>query len=174
LSGDLSAYIPTNVISITDGQIFLEEELFKSGVRPAINLNLSVSRVGSAAQKRLMKTISGNLKFYLAWYKEVKIFSSFSSDLDHSTVTVLNRGSKLIELLKQKNFSPLTSEEQHMLLYAGLTGLLDNVPIQNISSIEKFLLNEFKNYEFYDENGTVETIEIELKESLIDAINAYV
>jgi len=102
LSGDLSAYIPTNVISITDGQIFLEEELFKSGIRPAINLNLSVSRVGSAAQKKLMKTISGNLKFYLAWYKEVQIFSSFSSDLDQSTLLVLNRGSKLVELLKQK------------------------------------------------------------------------
>jgi proton translocating ATP synthase F1 alpha subunit len=102
LSGDLSAYIPTNVISITDGQIFLEEELFKSGIRPAINLNLSVSRVGSAAQKKIMKSIAGSLKFYLAWYKEVKIFSSFSSDLDVTTLSVLNRGSKFTELLKQK------------------------------------------------------------------------
>jgi len=102
LSGDLSAYIPTNVISITDGQIFLEEELFKSGIRPAINLNLSVSRVGSAAQKKLMKSISGSLKLFLASYKEIQTFSAFSSDLDPASIQLLDRGAKLTELLKQK------------------------------------------------------------------------
>jgi proton translocating ATP synthase F1 alpha subunit len=144
LAGDLSAYIPTNVISITDGQIFLEEEAFKGGTRPAINLSLSVSRVGSAAQKPLMKTVAGPLKFYLAWYKEVKVFSAFSSDLDATTTTTLNRGSKLIELLKQKNYSPLTDEEQYILIYAGLNGFLDNIDLKNIKKFEEFLLSENK------------------------------
>jgi len=170
LSGDLAAYIPTNVISITDGQIFLEEELFKGGTRPAVNLNLSVSRVGSAAQKKLMKTISGNLKFYLAWYKEVQIFSSFSGDLDSATLVVLNRGLKLIELLKQKNYNPFSLDEQFILLYAGLTGLLDNIEIDKISFIEKLILEEFSKYEFYNENDEIIKIQEDLKESLIDVI----
>jgi proton translocating ATP synthase F1 alpha subunit len=172
LSGDLSAYIPTNVISITDGQIFLEEELFKSGIRPAINLNLSVSRVGSAAQKKLMKTISGNLKFYLAWYKEIQIFSSFASDLDDTTLLVLNRGSKLVEILKQKNYNPLTMEEQFILIFAGLNGLLDSVPLEKISKLETHILEEFKKYEFYISEDLKELQE-ELKESLIDVIKNY-
>jgi len=173
LSGDLSAYIPTNVISITDGQIFLEEELFKSGIRPAINLNLSVSRVGSAAQKKIMKSIAGSLKFYLAWYKEVKIFSSFSSDLDVTTLSVLNRGSKLTELLKQKNYAPLTFTEQYVLIFAGLNGLLDNIPLNKINAIESFILNELKNYEFFNIESDLKDIQKDLQSSLTDVINNF-
>jgi len=155
------------------GKFFLEEELFKSGIRPAINLNLSVSRVGSAAQKKLMKTISGSLKFYLAWYKEVKIFSSFSSDLDVTTLSVLNRGSKLTELLKQKNYKPLTSDEQFVLIFAGLNGLIDHLPIVNISDFENYILLELKNYEFFNSNSDVNTAQTELRASLIDAIKNF-
>jgi len=173
LAGDLSAYIPTNVISITDGQIFLEEESFKSGIRPAINLSLSVSRVGSAAQKPLMKTVGGSLKFYLAWYKEVKVFSAFSSDLDSTTMVTLNRGSKLTELLKQKNFSPLTDDEQFILIYAGLNGFIDNIDIKNISKFEKFLLEENKKYELFDEDATIKEKQEQLSESLTDMLEYF-
>jgi F-type H+-transporting ATPase subunit alpha len=170
LSGDLSAYIPTNVISITDGQIFLEEELFKSGMRPAVNLNLSVSRVGSAAQKNLMKSISGSLKLFLASYKEVLTFSSFSSDLDISTLNLLNRGSKVNELLKQKNYSPINIEEQFIILFAGLRGILDDVDVFNISEVESFILKKFKEYEFYDSTVSIELIHTQLIESLQDVV----
>jgi len=171
LSGDLSAYIPTNVISITDGQIFLEEELFKSGMRPAINLNLSVSRVGSAAQKSLMKSISGSLKLFLASYKEVLTFSSFSSDLDITTINLLNRGSKVSELLKQKNYNPLNIEEQFVILFAGLNGLLDNVDVIYITELEEFILSKFKQFEFFDEKSSIELINTQLTQSLRDVIN---
>jgi len=170
LSGDLSAYIPTNVISITDGQIFLEEELFKSGMRPAINLNLSVSRVGSAAQKNLMKSISGSLKLFLASYKEVLTFSAFSSDLDITTINLLNRGSKVNELLKQKNYTPLNIDEQFIILFAGLNGLLDNIDTSNILELEEFILSKFKQYEFYNEESSIEIINAQLTESLQDVI----
>jgi proton translocating ATP synthase F1 alpha subunit len=170
LAGDLSAYIPTNVISITDGQIFLEEELFKSGIRPAINLNLSVSRVGSAAQQKLMKSISGKLKLFLASYKEVQTFSAFSSDLDLTTITLLNRGNKITELLKQRNFYPLSVDEQFVVLFAGLTGLLDEIEITKISDLENFILSQFKQYEFFDEDAQISVIHKELTESLIDVI----
>lgn len=173
LAGDLSAYIPTNVISITDGQIFLEEESFKSGIRPAINLSLSVSRVGSAAQKPLMKTVGGALKFYLAWYKEVKVFSAFSSDLDSTTMVTLNRGSKLIELLKQKNFSPLTDDEQFVLIYAGLNGFIDDIDIKNINKFENFLLDENRKYELFDEEATVKEKQEQLSESLTDMLEYF-
>jgi proton translocating ATP synthase F1 alpha subunit len=174
LAGDLSAYIPTNVISITDGQIFLEEESFKSGIRPAINLNLSVSRVGSAAQKVLMKTIAGPLKFYLAWYKEIQIFSAFSSDLDPTTALVLNRGSKLVELLKQKNYSPLLLEEQYILIFAGLNGFLDNIPIKEVRRVEQYLLAENIKYNFYDISiKNPKKVQEQLKESLIDLMRNF-
>jgi len=173
LSGDLSAYIPTNVISITDGQLFLEEELFKSGIRPAINLNLSVSRVGSAAQNKLMKSISGNLKFYLAKYNEDKIFSAFSSDLDPTTLVVLNRGARLVELLKQKNYSPLTVDEQFVLLYSGLNGLFDEVPVEKMAELEQFILDEFKKYEFFSEEGSVESIQNEITESITEILKVF-
>ena len=173
LSGDLSAYIPTNVISITDGQIFLEEELFKSGMRPAVNLNLSVSRVGSAAQKKLMKSISGALKLFLASYKEVLTFSAYSSDLDLSTLNMLNRGSKVTELLKQKNFSPLDVDEQFVVLYAGLTGLLDDVKVVDILNLESFILSKFKEVEFFDIDAEIPVIHKQLSESLSDVISEW-
>jgi len=170
LAGDLSAYIPTNVISITDGQIFLEEELFKSGVRPAINLNLSVSRVGSSAQQKLMKSISGELKLFLASFKEVQTFSAFSSDLDLTTINLLNRGNKIIELLKQRNFYPLSVDEQFVVLFAGLNGLLDEIETSKISDLENFILGQFRQYEFFDEDASINVIHKELTESLVDVI----
>merc|ERR1712195_231011 len=126
-AGDVSAYIPTNVISITDGQIFLESELFWKGIRPAMNVGLSVSRVGSAAQIKAMKQVSGTLKLELAQYREVAAFAQFGSDLDASTQRLLNRGERLVELLKQKQFSPLSSQEQVCVCYAGIRGYLDKI-----------------------------------------------
>jgi len=170
LSGDLSAYIPTNVISITDGQIFLEDELFKSGIQPAINLNLSVSRVGSAAQDKLMKSLSGNLKEYLANYNDVKIFSSFSNDLDQETLLVLNRGEKLTELLKQKNYNPVSIEEQFILIYSGLSGLFDNITLEKMKLVEEKIISEFQNFEFFNEEESLSNIFKEVTESVNEII----
>ena len=139
-AGDVSAYIPTNVISITDGQIFLEAELFYRGVRPAINVGLSVSRVGSAAQLKAMKKVSGSLKLQLAQYREIELFAKFGSDLDAATQQILNRGAKLIELLKQDRFSPLPIELQVVIIYAGMHGYLDNLEISSVKVFEKALL----------------------------------
>lgn len=130
--GDVSAYIPTNVISITDGQIFLEAELFFKGVRPAINVGLSVSRVGSAAQTKIMKSVSGSLKLYLAQYRDVAAFAQFGSDLDASTRYLLSRGARLTELLKQGQYQPMAFEVQVPILYAGVNGLLDKVPVEKV------------------------------------------
>jgi len=138
--GDVSAYIPTNVISITDGQIFLEAELFFKGVRPAINVGLSVSRVGSAAQTKIMKSVSGSLKLYLAQYRDVAAFAQFGSDLDASTRYLLNRGERLTELLKQAQYSPLPFEVMVPLLYAGVNGLLDKVPVPKIVAWEQSMI----------------------------------
>ena len=126
-AGDVSAYIPTNVISITDGQIFLETGLFFQGIRPAINVGLSVSRVGSAAQTKAMKKVSGSIKLELAQYREMAAFAQFGSDLDASTQKLLNRGARLTELLKQPQFSPLPFEEQTVSIFAGTNGYLDSV-----------------------------------------------
>ncbi|KAF5362415.1 hypothetical protein D9756_002238 [Leucocoprinus leucothites] len=134
--GDVSAYIPTNVISITDGQIFLEAELFFRGVRPAINVGLSVSRVGSAAQTKIMKKFAGSLKLYLAQYREVAAFAQFGSDLDASTRFLLSRGARLTELLKQGQYQPLATEVQVPIIYAGVNGLLDSIPVENITKWE--------------------------------------
>jgi len=134
-AGDVSAYIPTNVISITDGQIFLETELFYKGIRPAINVGLSVSRVGAAAQIRAMKQVAGSLKLELAQYREVAAFAQFGSDLDAVTQQLLNRGEKLTELLKQKQYVPMPVEEQACILFAGVKGFLDKI---QTSEIEKF------------------------------------
>lgn len=142
--GDVSAYIPTNVISITDGQIFLEAELFFKGVRPAINVGLSVSRVGSAAQKKIMKSVSGSLKLYLAQYRDVAAFAQFGSDLDASTRYLLNRGARLTELLKQAQYSPLSFEVMTPLLYAGVNGLLDRVAVDKITAWEKSFVAHVK------------------------------
>ncbi|KAH9004616.1 P-loop containing nucleoside triphosphate hydrolase protein [Lactarius hatsudake] len=134
--GDVSAYIPTNVISITDGQIFLEAELFFRGVRPAINVGLSVSRVGSAAQTKIMKKFAGSLKLYLAQYREVAAFAQFGSDLDASTRFLLARGARLTELLKQGQYQPLAMEIQVPIIYAGVNGLLDSIPVDKITKWE--------------------------------------
>jgi F-type H+-transporting ATPase subunit alpha len=135
-AGDVSAYIPTNVISITDGQIFLETELFFKGVRPALNVGLSVSRVGSAAQIKAIKQVAGTLKLELAQYREVAAFSQFGSDLDSATQHLLNRGSKLTELLKQNQFSPLTIEQQVCVLFCGVKGFLDKLNLNQINRFE--------------------------------------
>ena len=123
-AGDVSAYIPTNVISITDGQIFLETELFNQGIRPAVNVGLSVSRVGSAAQTKAMKKVAGSIKLELAQYREMAAFAQFGSDLDASTQQLLNRGAKLTELLKQNQYSPMTVAEQVISVFTGVKGFL--------------------------------------------------
>ncbi|KAJ2763768.1 Alpha subunit of the F1 sector of mitochondrial F1F0 ATP synthase, partial [Coemansia nantahalensis] len=135
--GDVSAYIPTNVISITDGQVFLEAELFFKGVRPAINVGISVSRVGSAAQTKAMKQVAGSLKLFLAQYREVAAFAQFGSDLDASTQFLLNRGARLTEMLKQPQYSPLSVEDQVAIIFAGVNGFLDKVPTARIVEFEK-------------------------------------
>ncbi|PRQ72435.1 ATP synthase F1 alpha subunit [Rhodotorula toruloides] len=142
--GDVSAYIPTNVISITDGQIFLEAELFFKGVRPAINVGLSVSRVGSSAQTKVMKAVAGSLKLYLAQYRDVAAFAQFGSDLDASTRFLLNRGSRLTELLKQGQYQPLPIEIQVPIIYAGVNGLLDRVPVDKIGAWEASFKDHLK------------------------------
>jgi F-type H+-transporting ATPase subunit alpha len=145
--GDVSAYIPTNVISITDGQIFLEAELFYKGIRPAINVGLSVSRVGSAAQVKAMKQVAGSLKLFLAQYREVAAFAQFGSDLDAATKQTLNRGERLTELLKQKQYSPMAVNEMVPLIYAGVNGILDNVPVNKILTWEADFLAHLKSNE---------------------------
>ncbi|AMD20477.1 HDL267Cp [Eremothecium sinecaudum] len=142
--GDVSAYIPTNVISITDGQIFLEAELFYKGIRPAINVGLSVSRVGSAAQVKALKQVAGSLKLFLAQYREVAAFAQFGSDLDASTKQTLARGERLTQLLKQTQYAPLAAEEQVPLIYAGVNGHLDKIELSRIAEFEKEFLAYLK------------------------------
>ena len=139
-ANDVSAYIPTNVISITDGQIFLETDLFYQGIRPAVNVGLSVSRVGSSAQTKAMKKVAGKIKGELAQYREMAAFAQFGSDLDATTQRLLNRGSRLTELLKQAQFSPLKMEEQVSVIYAGVNGYLDALPVNRIKAYEDGLL----------------------------------
>jgi F-type H+-transporting ATPase subunit alpha len=139
-ANDVSAYIPTNVISITDGQIFLETDLFYQGIRPAVNVGLSVSRVGSAAQVKAMKQVAGKIKGELAQYREMAAFAQFGSDLDAATQRLLNRGERLTELLKQGQFSPLQVEEQVVVIYAGVNGYLDALPVSSIGRYEQELL----------------------------------
>jgi len=143
-AGDVSAYIPTNVISITDGQIFLETELFFRGIRPAVNVGLSVSRVGSSAQIKAMKKVSGSIKLELAQYREMAAFAQFASDLDASTQNLLARGARLTELLKQAQYSPMPVEEQVISIYAGTKGYLDKVPVNKVSEFERRMLSELK------------------------------
>src|SRR6188768_1054364 len=143
-AGDVSAYIPTNVISITDGQIFLETGLFFQGIRPAINVGLSVSRVGGAAQTKAMKKVSGSMKLELAQYREMAAFAQFGSDLDASTQRLLNRGARLTELLKQPQFSPLPFEEQTVSIFAGTQGFIDTVPVQDVVRYEAAMLSHFR------------------------------
>jgi F-type H+-transporting ATPase subunit alpha len=143
-AGDVSAYIPTNVISITDGQIFLETDLFFQGIRPAINVGLSVSRVGSAAQTKAMKKVSGSIKLELAQYREMAAFAQFGSDLDASTQKLLNRGARLTELLKQKQFAPMPFEEQTASIFAGVNGYLDTIPVNAVTRFEEAMISDLR------------------------------
>ncbi|OQW43799.1 MAG: F0F1 ATP synthase subunit alpha [Proteobacteria bacterium SG_bin6] len=143
-AGDVSAYIPTNVISITDGQIFLETDLFFAGIRPAINVGLSVSRVGSSAQTKAMKKVAGSIKLELAQYREMAAFAQFGSDLDASTQKLLNRGARLTELLKQPQFNPLPFEEQVVSIFAGTQGFLDAIPTAQVTRYEAAMLQHFR------------------------------
>ncbi|KAA8908541.1 hypothetical protein TRICI_004759 [Trichomonascus ciferrii] len=155
--GDVSAYIPTNVISITDGQIFLETELFYKGIRPAINVGLSVSRVGSAAQVKAMRQVAGSLKLFLAQYREVAAFAQFGSDLDASTKQTLARGERLTQLLTQKQSSPVPAEEQVPVIYAGVNGYLDEIPVDDVIRFESEFLAHLRS----NEPGLLETIRTE-------------
>ena len=143
-AGDVSAYIPTNVISITDGQIFLETELFFKGIRPAVNVGLSVSRVGSAAQIKAMKQVAGSIKLDLAQFREMEAFSQFASDLDQSTRNLLERGRRLTEILKQPQYTPLKVEEQVVVIFSGVKGFLDKIEISRITEFESFLLERIR------------------------------
>ncbi|MDN3030115.1 MAG: F0F1 ATP synthase subunit alpha [Candidatus Tisiphia sp.] len=143
-AGDVSAYIPTNVISITDGQIFLENELFYKGIRPAVNIGISVSRVGSAAQVKSMKQVAGSVKLELAQFRELAAFAQFSSDLDSSTKQLISHGTRLSEILKQDQYAPFSVEEQVVSLYAGVKNYLDNIPVELVKEFELKLLQEIK------------------------------
>ena len=143
-AGDVSAYIPTNVISITDGQIFLETELFYQGIRPAVNVGISVSRVGSAAQIKAMKQVAGRIKLELAQYREMAAFAQFASDLDASTQALLARGARLTELLKQPQYKPVPVEEQVVAIFAGTRGYLDKIPTGRVGEFERRMLSELK------------------------------
>jgi F-type H+/Na+-transporting ATPase subunit alpha len=178
-AGDVSAYIPTNVISITDGQIFLESELFYKGVRPAVNVGLSVSRVGSAAQIKAMKQVSGSIKLELAQYREMEAFSQFGSDLDIATQNLLARGTRLTEILKQPQFSPVPVEEQVVIIFAGVKGYLDKIPVTEIKRFEReFLVDmrtKYKNIlERIKKEGAVSSeSEIELHSALKEICKVF-
>jgi F-type H+-transporting ATPase subunit alpha len=174
-AGDVSAYIPTNVISITDGQIYLETDLFNSGVRPAVNVGLSVSRVGGSAQIKAMRQVAGTLKLDLAQYRELAAFSQFGSDLDKVTLNQLNRGQRLTELLKQPQFSPLPTEKQIAIIFAGTNGYLDDLKVEQIRAFEDGL------YKFLDSSQsrlledirTKKILDDDLKGRLKDALKEY-
>ena len=174
-ANDVSAYIPTNVISITDGQIFLETDLFYKGVRPAINVGLSVSRVGSAAQTKAMKSVAGSIKLELAQYREMEAFSQFASDLDASTQRLLARGARLTELLKQPQYQPLPMEEQVVSIYAGVNGHLDGIPVGAVNRFEAQLLDHVRNNHAdilltIRESGALDD---DTKAKLEDVVSAY-
>jgi F-type H+-transporting ATPase subunit alpha len=174
-ANDVSAYIPTNVISITDGQIFLETDLFYQGVRPAVNVGISVSRVGSSAQMKAMKQVAGSIKLELAQYREMAAFAQFGSDLDASTQRLLNRGSKLTELLKQPQYRPMPVEEQVVSIYAGVKGYLDKLPIAKVNAFETGLLAAMhaKNQGVLDEIHTVGKLSAELEAKLKAGIDDF-
>lgn len=177
--GDVSAYIPTNVISITDGQIFLESELFYKGIRPAINVGLSVSRVGSAAQLKAMKQVAGSLKLFLAQYREVAAFAQFGSDLDAATKQTLSRGERLTELLKQKQYSPMAVNEMVPLIYAGINGHLDAIPVDQILKWEADFLAHLKTNESdllatIDKEGALsKDLEARLKDVTVNFVKSF-
>jgi F-type H+/Na+-transporting ATPase subunit alpha len=174
-ANDVSAYIPTNVISITDGQIFLETDLFYQGIRPAVNVGLSVSRVGSAAQSRAMKRVAGRTKLELAQYREMAAFAQFGSDLDATTQRLLNRGARLTELLKQPQFSPLKMEEQVCVIYAGVNGYLDPIPVDRVRGFEEGLLTTLRSQhrELLDHIRSTRDLDEGTAEKLKAAVEAY-
>ena len=174
-AGDVSAYIPTNVISITDGQIFLETELFNQGIRPAVNVGLSVSRVGSAAQTKAMKKVAGSIKLELAQYREMAAFAQFGSDLDASTQQLLNRGAKLTELLKQDQYSPMTVAEQVISVFTGVKGHLDDVDLNKIKKFEKDILEKIRLNapEILEAIQSSGTLEENIEKSLSQIIEKY-
>ncbi len=174
-ANDVSAYIPTNVISITDGQIFLETDLFYQGIRPAVNVGLSVSRVGSAAQIKAMKQVAGTIKNELAQYREMAAFAQFGSDLDAATQKLLNRGERLTELLKQPQFSPLKIEEQVVVLFAGTQGFLDPLPVEKVGAFEQGLLTFMreKHPEILETIRTEKELTDETTAKLREAVEAF-
>ena len=174
-AGDVSAYIPTNVISITDGQIFLETQLFNQGIRPAVNVGLSVSRVGSAAQTKAMKKVAGSIKLELAQYREMAAFAQFGSDLDAATQKLLNRGAKLTELLKQNQYSPMTVAEQVISVFTGVRGYLDDVDLSKIKEFERGILEKIRNEksEIISSIGSTGNLEKDIEESLIQTIQDF-
>ena len=174
-AGDVSAYIPTNVISITDGQIFLETELFNQGIRPAVNVGLSVSRVGSAAQTKAMKKVAGSIKLELAQYREMAAFAQFGSDLDASTQKLLNRGSKLTELLKQDQYCPMPVAQQVIAVFSGVRGFLDDVEIAKIKNTEKKIYEEVQssNPEIIDSINNTGKLEEDVEKKLISIIQEF-
>jgi F-type H+-transporting ATPase subunit alpha len=165
-AGDVSAYIPTNVISITDGQIFLETDLFNSGVRPAVNVGISVSRVGGSAQIKAMRQVAGSMKLELAQYRELAAFAQFGSDLDKATQNQLNRGQRLVEVLKQKQFSPLPFSKQILIIYAGTSGFLDDLPVDQVRDFEAEL------YKYVDATNPAVLRTIREKKILDDNLKA--
>ena len=174
-AGDVSAYIPTNVISITDGQIYLEPSLFFAGVRPAINVGLSVSRVGGAAQTKAMKQVAGKLRLELAQYRELEAFAKFGSDLDKSTQAQLNRGMRLVELLKQPQYQPMPAEKEIMSLYSGTRGFLDSIPVEKVGQYEQQMLAfiERKHPEILAEIKEKNIISDSLDEKIAEALKEF-
>ncbi|MBI4403185.1 MAG: F0F1 ATP synthase subunit alpha [Deltaproteobacteria bacterium] len=174
-AGDVSAYIPTNVISITDGQIYLDTDLFYAGIRPAINVGLSVSRVGGNAQIKAMKQIAGNLRLNLAQYREMAAFAQFGSDLDKSTRDMLSRGERMVAILKQKQYLPLPVERQILAICAGTYGFLDKIPVERIPDYEKGLYEfvETRHPKIFDDIKTKKTIDEGLKQSLEKVLGEY-
>ncbi|EAI3905962.1 MULTISPECIES: F0F1 ATP synthase subunit alpha [Campylobacter] len=174
-AGDVSAYIPTNVISITDGQIFLETDLFNSGIRPAINVGLSVSRVGGAAQIKATKQVSGTLRLDLAQYRELQAFAQFASDLDEASRKQLERGQRMVEVLKQPPYSPLSAENQVVMIYAGTKGYLDDIAVSKIGEFEAALYPfiEAKYPEIFEQIRTKKALDKDLEEKLAKALSEF-
>ncbi|HLX11955.1 MAG TPA: F0F1 ATP synthase subunit alpha, partial [Bacteroidota bacterium] len=175
-AGDVSAYIPTNVISITDGQIYLEPGLFNSGVRPAINVGISVSRVGGNAQIKAMKKVAGRLRLDLAQYRELEAFAKFGSDLDKATQAQLTRGSRLVELLKQGQYAPMPVEKQVVSMFAGTNGYLDEVPLAQVARFERELLEamDLKYSDVLNEIVEKKDLSDQLTQKLHDVLKAFV
>jgi F-type H+-transporting ATPase subunit alpha len=174
-AGDVSAYIPTNVISITDGQIYLEPGLFFAGVRPAINVGLSVSRVGGAAQVKAMKQVAGTLRLDLAQYRELEAFAAFGSDLDKATQRQLTRGARLVQILKQPQYQPLPMDKQVVILYAGTRGFLDNLPLEVLAKYEAGLYPfiEDRYPQIFSELKEKQVISEDLDKLMTEALKAY-